>query len=513
MKETKERPTIFADKIGRIYAENCNDSHKKNYGQYLTPVEVADLMANMHTQKGTTVRILDAGIGSTVLTCALCESIIKKNGNIKEIEVVGYEMDESVIPTAKKALKYLKEWVNKREVIFNYQLKEEDFVLKNAPVMQDDLSLFNTEQHETFDVIISNPPYFKLNKNDPRAMAASKVVYGQPNIYSLFMAISAFLLNSKGDLIFITPRSYTAGNYFKAFREVFFSNIIPIECHLFGSRKKAFDRDAVLQEHLILHGKRRNGKFTPNGKRVQISFCEGISDIPNRKKRKTLLKDVVDYHSPNRIISLPITEEEENIVAKVCSWNGSLHKYGMEISTGKVVPFRAINLIHTDGELNKYTAPLIWMNHIRDGKIEYPLESFRKQQYILIADISLPILVPNLNYVLMRRFSAKEEHRRLNTCPYFKDKIECEWLGLENHVNYIYSKKGELSINEAFGLSAVLNSKILDTYFRVSNGNTEVSATEIRNMPLPDLDTIVEIGKQISRTGKIDLADKILIEK
>jgi adenine-specific DNA-methyltransferase len=44
-------------------------------------------------------------------------------------------------------------------------------------------------------------------------------------------------------------------------------------------------------------------------------------------------------------------------------------------------------------------------------------------------------------------------------------------------------------------LSEVFNSKLLDIYFRTYNGNTEVSATEIRDMPLPALKTIKMIGK------------------
>ena len=55
-----------------------------------------------------------------------------------------------------------------------------------------------------------------------------RVIHGQPNIYALFMAIAAHLLAKNGELIFITPRSYTAGPYFRLFREHFFSYVEPI---------------------------------------------------------------------------------------------------------------------------------------------------------------------------------------------------------------------------------------------------------------------------------------------
>ena len=49
----------------------------------------------------------------------------------------------------------------------------------------------------------------------------------------------------------------------------------------------------------------------------------------------------------------------------------------------------------------------------------------------------------------------------------------------------------------AYGLSALLNSTFLDRYFRISNGNTQVSATELRAMPLPAERDIRSIGAEV----------------
>ena len=75
-------------------------------------------------------------------------------------------------------------------------------------------------------------------------------------------------------------------------------------------------------------------------------------------------------------------------------------------------------------------APLIWMNHIRNERVQWPLENFRKQEFILDADFSSFLLVPNRNYVLMRRFSAKEELRRLNTAPLLKSQLDYDHVGV-----------------------------------------------------------------------------------
>ncbi len=512
----KESPQIISDQYGQEYAHNCQKSHKKEYGQYLTPIEVADFMGGLISyREKKEITILDPGIGTGVLASAACENTIRKIKNLTKINIIGYEIDPNIIPYTKKSLNYLSKWLNQNNIDSSICLIEDDFIMDNFGVIDNEEKLFSADYlNKNIDIIISNPPYFKINKSDPRSIAVSKVVHGQPNIYSLFMTISAFMLNTDGEMIFITPRSYTSGFYFKSFREVFFSKITPKQFHLFASRNEAFVRDEVLQEHLILHGKKKVPKNNPDIK-VLISHSRNTSDLEKSSKREALLNDVINYNSINKFIFLPLSEEEENTIAFVNSWPGNLHKYGMEISTGRVVPFRAKELIAKDKLDTCNYAPLIWMNHIKNENIQWPLENWRKEQYIEICEYSLPILVPNSNYILMRRFSPKEDRKRINTAPFHKTNYKFDFIGIENHVNYIHRPNGELSKEEITGLSAILNSKYLDTYFRTLNGNTEVSATEIRDIPLPDYDFVIKVGKAIIKQGpnNINLEELFLSEK
>lgn len=506
-----QRPAVYSDLVGRNYAGQTVDLHKKKYGQYLTPVIVADYMAGLVTKKyKKKITILDPGVGTGILLCAVCENLVGTMHELDEINIVGYEIDKKIIPFTDESLSYLKKWLELKNVSCNYRIIDDDFIISNSNVFQENTLAFSDSTSENkFDIIISNPPYFKINKNDQRSKAASIIVHGQPNVYSIFMAISACLLDEDGDLIFITPRSYTSGYYFKTFREFFFSRIIPETFHLFGSRNEAFVRDDVLQEHLIIHGKKRNISNLESINNTTISFSNSSQDLDHALKRKATQRDVIDLESKSKYVFLPLSDEEENILSLVNSWNGSLHKFNMEISTGKVVPFRAINLIQKEDDKSGLFAPLIWMNHINCGKVSWPLENWHKEQYIKINDQSYPLLIKNSNYVLMRRFSPKEETKRINTAIVFKDSFNFDFLGLENHINYIHRPNGELSSEEVFGLSAIFNSKYLDVYFRTLNGNTEVSASEIRHMPLPDYNIICRIGAEIMNNG----IDQINIEK
>lgn len=502
------KPSIFADTLGIEYAKSSNDSHKKVFGQYLTPVEVAAFMASLASKReSSSIKILDPGIGSGVLSISLVEFIIENYKNVSLIHLVGYEIDSGLMTVSRTAFEYLAKWAQKKGVSFTYAIRFKDFVLDKAYVLDDRPSLFCDlhcdQKDEIFDIIISNPPYFKIAKDDPRARAASKVVYGQPNIYALFMAISSRMLNHDGELIFITPRSYASGPYFRSFRDFFFSEVVPIQFHLFNSRTEAFDRDAVLQENLIVHAK-KNGK-KHDAIKVTISVSNGSLDIKSCFSRTLPLIRVIDSSSLNKIVFLPTTEADDRILSVVDSWLGSLHKYEMEISTGRVVPFRATEFLSSKGDINNGEAPLIWMNSIRDFEVIWPYEKRCKPQYIRITDETRPLLNPNGNYVLLRRFSTKEENKRMNSSPFLKDKIPCGYVAFENHVNYVHRPKGNITRAEAIGVSAIFNSVYLDTYFRVSNGNTQVSATEIRDMPLPDISHIRHIGETIDSGKKIDV--------
>ena len=151
------------------------------------------------------------------------------------------------------------------------------------------------------------------------------------------------------------------------------------------------------------------------------------------------------------------------------------------------------------------------MNHVRAMRVTFPIQT-RKPQYISLAASRKSLLVPNRNYVLLRRFSAKEEARRLVAAPWLKSSVGISLLGIENHLNYIYSMRDEMIEDEAVGLAALLNTELLDTYFRVSSGNTQVSATELRAMPLPPRETIVSVGRRVRNQTGGESLDEIVID-
>jgi len=495
----KEQPSEYADRLGITYAKQVSLKHKKDNGQFFTPTPIARLMASFCEYNKSSIRILDPGCGTAILSCALIEKIVERNSAIEIITLEVYETDAEIIPFTQESLNYLKTWLSSKGIKFQYILHIHDFILDNASILNPntELSLFETDNviSNLYDIIISNPPYFKLSKDDKRTIAAQKLVSGQPNIYALFMGIAAKLLSDNGELIFITPRSFASGNYFKAFRELFFNTVQLQRIHLFNSRKETFDRDKVLQETVIIKAIRE--KIDPH-KEVIVSSSAGIRDIYNPSINSFHANELISLHSKEIILHLPTSDKEENILNLISKWDSRLIDYDIYISTGPVVSFRAENFIQNIYENGTvFLAPLFWLHNVNKMVLEWPKQFKEKGQYIRIEESSRSLLIPNKNYIFLRRFSTKDDKSRLIAAPYFCNYFESDLIGVENKVNYLYRKKGHLERSETVGLCALLNSELFDTYFRIFNGNVNVSATELREMRFPPINELKQIGNKI----------------
>ncbi len=488
-----ESPTLYADRLGQWYGQTISESHRKFHGHYLTPPSIAAFMGQLACQRGAAardvVRILDPAAGSGTLAAAACQALGESSRRPSRIELVAYEIDPGLESVLGACFDHLRHCLANRGIELLTRVEMRDFILANSGVLEGELL---PSAESPFDAVICNPPYFKIPKADPRAQACRAVVHGQPNIYGLFMAVSAALLQDKGKLVFITPRSFASGPYFQRLRETFFDLVRPTDMHVFASRTDAFDD--VLQETVITCALRQDG--WGKGRKaydVRISSSTGADDIAASSNRTLPIREILRGDCRHRVLYLPANTEQDRIRTLVNAWPGSLHAYGWEVSTGPVVAFRARQFL-LDGPAAD-TIPLLWLQNVTAMTTFWPIGT-RKSQYLRTCRESKSIVLPSANYVLLRRFSAKEERRRLTAAPYIAATMPCEKIGFENHLNYIHKPGGSLSLEEIFGLAALLNSRLMDTYFRIGNGNTQVSATELRATPLPALKTLHRIGRQ-----------------
>ncbi|MFO0886310.1 MAG: Eco57I restriction-modification methylase domain-containing protein [Pirellulales bacterium] len=484
---TPPQLTNFAAEQQRQFDAITLPQERKERGHFGTPPSIANFMANMVQPfpKGK-IRILDPGAGVGTLSAAICRQI----ADLSEPHDLYFELwenDPKLKPFLQQTMEHCRCSLEEAGHQMQYVIRQDDFVLANTQK-----TLFTSGPEPTFHVAILNPPYFKVRKGSAQANAMEHVVHGQPNIYVFFMAIAADLLLPNGKMVAITPRSYFNGPYFKRFRKWFFDRMTARQIHIFGSRSDAFQDSKVLQENVILAAQkcRDDAEVT-----LTSSYGRDLDEVERTHVSYAL---VIDDSNGDHVIRVTTSALENDIQGILEKLPRRFAASGLSISTGPVVTFRSTEFLRTERKQN--TAPLLWMHNVRPLVTQFP-EKAGKQGHILISEASKKLLVPASRYVLLKRFTAKEEKRRLVAGIVEASDSYSEWLGLENHVNYLYRLGTNLSSEEAFGIAAYLNSALVDRYFRMISGNTQVNAAEIRALPVPSEEVLNQIGHEVKKTA------------
>jgi adenine-specific DNA-methyltransferase len=271
------------------------------------------------------------------------------------------------------------------------------------------------------------------------------------------MLLSGMLLSEKGEMVFITPRSFCSGLYYSKIRKWFVNTLTLDRLHLFETRKDVFVDDEILQENIIFHA--TNDQPKSDGKTlISVSYDRQFTQY---QELSVPSSDVAYCRGDNCYIRIPISENDLKIIEIVDSWPQTLNTLGFEISTGPVVDFRALK--HLKGTIeNSNCVPLLWMHNIKDIDVEWSVEKNGKAKAIEVNPESKNLVVPVRNYVVLKRFTSKEQKKRVHAAVLNADSFsDFEFIGLENHLNYIHKKRAVMSLDEAYGIAALLNTTII----------------------------------------------------
>lgn len=466
------------------YIEAMPKKERKKYGQFFTSMETARYMADLFTiPEQKTITVLDAGAGSGILACAMVERL-ETVEEIKEICVTCYETDENVLPLLEENLLYVQ---NKSTKKVDIKIVTENYI--TSQYLDFNHMLGGDEEPQKYDLVIGNPPYMKISKAAPEATAMPSVCYGAPNMYFLFASMSLFNLKNNAEMVYIIPRSWTSGAYFKRFREYFLSEGKLVHIHLFGSRNKVFDKEEVLQETIIV--KIRKTKIQPET--VTITSTNTNKDF-NQCTTLVVPYDIV-VSGDELYVYLVTNEEEVSVLKKLHQWNKTLPEIGLKMKTGLTVDFRNRDILRNTEE--EGAVPLFYSQHIKEGEVHFPIQ--KEHEYVVTDQKGL--MQDNHNYLFVKRFTAKEESRRLQCGVYLAKKFpQYSKISTQNKINFIDGLLTNMSECLVYGLYVLFNSTIYDKYYRILNGSTQVNSTEINAMPVPDIDVIQEMGKKMMKS-------------
>ena len=476
-------------------------SKRKKKGQFFTSIETAKYMANMFdfSHCDSFVKVLDPGAGTGILSVAFIERLVSLCPEIK-IDLICYETDKDVLPILQSNLSYVKEILRDR---IEYHVLEEDYILSQSNDF--DENLLASQNQVKYDYIIASPPYLRVMRDHPAAVAMPKVVHGAPNLYFLFAAMSLFNLKENAEMVYIIPRSWTSGAYFKAFRQYLLTRGKIEQIHLFVSRDKVFNAEEVLQETMII--KVRHTTEKPQA--ILITSSNSCNDFDDCIELQVPYDAVVS--GEDMFVYLPTNERDIEVIKKINTYKNTLPDEGLRMKTGIVVDFRQWDELRK--EPGEHVLPLFYSQHIRDGRVHHQPSG---KEFDWIIDGKPGLIQKNKNYVFIKRFTAKEERRRLQCGVYSpKDFKEYQYIGTQNKINFVDRIDGsEMDVQTTYGVFALLNSTLFDMYYRILDGSTQVNSTEINSIPVPPANKIREIGERIIVTEDLstDNCDRIISE-
>ncbi len=426
-----------------------------------------------------TCKLLDAGAGAGSLSAAFLDRCVSGGLKYERIKVDAFEIDDSLHAHLAERLDSYMQNLKVVPTIIG-----DDFIHTAVDSLCG--SLF-TKSLPRYTHAILNPPYKKIRSNSNHRSALRRVDIETVNLYSAFVALSLSLLEDRGQLVAIIPRSFCNGPYYRPFREYILERAAIQHIHLFASRNKAFKDDGILQENIIIKLERgaNQGDVT-----ITTSTDGKFTDIETHRYP---FNRIVPPGNPENFIHIP-TSPELGIIERTSLIQYSLKDIGVEVSTGPVVDFRLKEHLCDTPQAN--TVPLLYPGHFKGHTSNWPNPTLNKPDAIYRNADTEKWLYPNGYYSIVRRFSSKEEDRRIVAsviCP--NNFPNAEVLGFENHLNVFHEKKHGLSEALAYGLTTFLNSAAIDDYFRRFNGHTQVNATDLRLIPYPSRKNLIVLGK------------------
>jgi adenine-specific DNA-methyltransferase len=494
----------------RLDAARLSTADKRGeLGQFLTPAPIARFMASLSHPAIDDIRLLDPGAGVGTLSAAWIEEILGRANRPRSIHLTVCEIDSQVATYLRQTIGACHKACRSKGVEFHAEVVEKDFIASAVEWLGPRPLFANATT--SFDCAILNPPYRKINSDSQARKVLREVGIETTNLYTGFLWLVLKLLRPSGEFIAITPRSFCNGPYFRPFRKDLLSEAHISRMHVFESRKTAFRENDVLQENIIF----RAVKSPSVCESTIISTSQGPDD-PNIASREVSRQELVPDNDPAQVIHLAADELQGQVARRIRNFTATLPDLGIQVSTGRVVDFRAREfLIHdrTVPQSNDTTAPLIYPAHFDNGVISWPKEG-KKPNYLRITEATKSLLVPSGNYVLVKRFSAKEEKRRVSAALCQPDQLPRDSFAFENHLNYFHDNGNGLPLRLARGLAAYLNSSLVDSFFRQFSGHTQVNASDLRNLPYPDRETLERIGNCVNGAmGHQEKIDQIIAKE
>lgn len=468
------------DTIRREASTGLNQERRSELGQFMTPSRIARFMASLFAERSQeSISLLDAGAGVGSLTAAFLERVKTGWGGFRQVRATAYEIDPTLLQILESNLADYQNFTLRFGVKLLPDVHHKDYI-------EDTILRLQSGRNGSFDYAILNPPYKKIGSHSTHRELLRVAGIETVNLYTAFVALAVLQMKQGGEIVAIVPRSFCNGPYYRPFRELIFAKSAIRQIHLFKSRSKAFGEDAVLQENIIIH-------LVKGEPQRQVIVSTSVDDtLIDLQATAFDFGQIVKTDDSERVIHIP-TGHQETGLALPLAFSHSLADIGVTVSTGPVVDFRVKE--HLRMQPDKTSVPLLYPAHFAGKHLNWPKPDFKKSNAITYNAETAKWLYPAGFYAAVKRFSSKEEKKRIVARVVSPEELPGTHYGFENHLNIFHTKKTGLPEELALGLAVYLNSSLIDQYFRQFNGHTQVNATDLRLLTYPSYETLISLGK------------------
>ncbi|MEZ8733594.1 Eco57I restriction-modification methylase domain-containing protein [Vibrio sp. 10N.239.312.D08] len=431
-------------------------------GQVFTPYAMAAQLSSLLPESSIPTdfcTLADPGCGTGILSVAMASKVASSE-KTPEMLIRGFEKDERLKDS----------WAQVWDMFEKRCEQSVDVELHND-FTADAEKLLKTGQISGITkprIIQTNPPYKKLDKNS----ALSKVMTANgipvPNLYAVFIALSASWLEEGGELLAIIPRSFASGDYFKKFRAWLNSRMSVEHVVLYRSRSNFKN---VLQETILIRLK----KTPKQNMNVRLT----VMDTPTSTPEFDLVMPAESIIT-NDGWWMPRSEQDIKLVNKNRNRKDSLESLGVSMSTGKVEMHRL------RGE--RVASVLYATDMDNEGNVTWGEN--RKPREVNVVERQVLSLPEDGCYVALKRIASNDEKKsdsnkptqRLFPVLLTRSTTGLKELAIENHVQYLHSNNQPLSLELGRKLVEALSSNEHNAVIRSIGGTTQVNRSDLNQL-------------------------------